>query len=191
MRRYALNGEAVSLRAFLADNELAPEDVGAIRAMSPGESFVGGGGAAPEWTLRCEAKGRKLPSPPITDRPEWGLIPEGPYCAMWGARAIHERHAGSWDEPRLLSLLWDRQGAKGPKHELDALQRWINGKATGLAAMRKELHKQGIEPSDSRRVTLWGGPRKRFAIAADPRSSFGYVYLAAWVVAEPIEATDG
>jgi hypothetical protein len=182
-RKYVLDGTPVSLRGFLADNELSPEEARAIRALLPGDTYTGGGGAAPEWTLRCEAAGKKLPSPAITERPEWGLAPVGEYCAIWGARAILDR-SHKIGEPMLISLLWDRQGAKGPKHELDALSTWLNGKSTGLKQMRREIHLRGIGPTDSERVRIQGGPHNRFTLDADPRSSHGYLYLVATVAVE-------
>jgi hypothetical protein len=41
---------------FVGDNDggLAPEEWAAIRALAPGESFSGGGGAAPEWRVTAE-----------------------------------------------------------------------------------------------------------------------------------------
>lgn len=46
-------GEAPDdLRSFLAANpELDPDEVRALKALAPGESFTGGGGAGAEWTV--------------------------------------------------------------------------------------------------------------------------------------------
>ncbi len=61
-RRFSLQVEgasgapaAVDLDGFLADNELAPEEVAQIQALQPGESVNLGGGAAPIFTLKREA----------------------------------------------------------------------------------------------------------------------------------------
>jgi len=53
--RYVLSDDpkgAFTLAEFLAVNEdLDPEEVDAIRALEPGQSYTGGGGAAAEWTI--------------------------------------------------------------------------------------------------------------------------------------------
>lgn len=48
--------QAVTLGAFLADNADGDLDVEAIRAaLSAGERYRGGGGAAPEWSVEVRS----------------------------------------------------------------------------------------------------------------------------------------
>lgn len=46
---------ACSLDEFLAANELDPAEIEAIARLGVGESYQGGGGAAPVWSVRRDA----------------------------------------------------------------------------------------------------------------------------------------
>lgn len=43
---------AVELDEFIADNGFGGAEARALRALSPGQAYTGGGGAQPEWTIR-------------------------------------------------------------------------------------------------------------------------------------------
>jgi hypothetical protein len=49
-----IDGDVVrlTLADFFLDNTLHPKDEAEIRALAVGETFRGGGGAAPEWSIR-------------------------------------------------------------------------------------------------------------------------------------------
>ena len=94
----------------------------------------------------------------------------------WMARAIYKPGNTRWTQT-FVELLWDRQGFKGDadeKYRKD-LARWINKK--GLNRLRKELYLRAVSTADRCLVVVSDAP---FYLYADPRASYGYLYLAAW-----------
>lgn len=98
----------------------------------------------------------------------WGIkAPEG-VKASWGARAIYQA-------PTSIDLLWDRQSSDGLKEDREALSKWVNGK--GLPGLKKILKKDWLGGSEDREVEFKEGG---YVIRANPRASYGYLYLGAW-----------
>lgn len=91
----------------------------------------------------------------------WGIqAPEGASTA-WGARAIFRGGA--------VDIVWDRQGGS-PDADLLA---WLN--ARGLPQLRRLVADVG--GSEDREVRWTEGP---YTVVANPRGSYGYLYLGAW-----------
>lgn len=86
----------------------------------------------------------------------------------WGARLI-------WPN----DLVHDRQDLSGPVKGL--LAQWLNGGALRVAldnaARLASSHE--LRSSENREVTLYED--NRGVIKANPQSSFGYLYVAAWL----------
>lgn len=98
---------------------------------------------------------------------DWGLQPPEGCLAAWGARAIYNN--------REVDILHDRQGTAGDPEEIKKLLKWLNSK--GLTGFRKMLKKEDLLGSDNRVVTYKAGG---YVIKANPRASYGYLYLGAW-----------
>jgi cytoskeleton bundling-enhancing protein CbeA-like protein len=98
----------------------------------------------------------------------FGLSPPPGVLAAWGARAIYQ--------PPNVDILWDRQGYAGQAGELKKLQKWLEGH--GLPALRKALKKDRLYTNESREVRI---VRTKYTIVANPRASYGYLYLGAWL----------
>jgi cytoskeleton bundling-enhancing protein CbeA-like protein len=98
----------------------------------------------------------------------WGLpAPEG-VKASWGARAIYKAPTG-------IELLWDRQSIDGLVEERKELSGWINSK--GLPGLKKLLKKTYLDGSENHEVEF---KEDGYTIKANPRASYGYLYLGAW-----------
>ena len=97
----------------------------------------------------------------------WGLaLPEGKNG--WGARAIYRDGT--------IDLLHDRQGIRGDSQELAALLTWLDEKALPtLRVMGK--NEELPDPQEADEVKIQGDG---FILLANPRRSYGYLYLAAW-----------
>lgn len=121
-------------------------------------------------------------------RLEWGLQPpEGYEGVAWGARAIYRFDApytiSSFGAVRTQSrparasidLLWDRQSAVGSPEEIKALTATLNER--GLAELREACERESIHGDEARRVRIEVGD---YIIEADPRESFGYLYIVAY-----------
>lgn len=98
----------------------------------------------------------------------WGLsAPEG-VKASWGARAIYKA-------PTSIDLLWDRQSMDGPEEDQEKLSVWINKK--GLKGLKVLLKKNYLGGDEMREVEFRDGG---YVIRANPRASYGYLYIGAW-----------
>jgi len=90
--------------------------------------------------------------------------------AVWGARWIYPDDA-----------VWDRQDCVGAKREREALLAWLSERAGARPALRaRRLHETGrLRSTGGEQVTLFED--ERGIVAANPRRSAGYLYLAAWL----------
>ena len=109
----------------------------------------------------------------------WGLdlagyLTEAP-PGFWNARAIFK---GSHDPKKVVvDLLWDRMGWEGslPKDTREELAAWLNIK--GMKMLREKLAAKNVGGADKCTIMVSDAP---FYIYADPNSSYGYLYIAAW-----------
>lgn len=104
-----------------------------------------------------------------------GAVPENAKAA-WGARAIF--HQGRAGRKASFDLVWDRLDIKAlsPEDKELLIDRLDGG---GLQAARQAFAKADLEPWESRVITLY--EQKGCKIVANPKGSYGYVYLAAWI----------
>ena len=124
-------------------------------------------------------------------KPAWGLTPPPGVTAAWGARAIYTANREAYKANHtktgakrkrglvpefFVELLYDRQGAAGNAEDLEALSAWIN--KVGLPKLREMCSEQYVTPDSNDAVSFSQG---RFEINASPRSSYGYLYIGAWV----------
>jgi hypothetical protein len=110
----------------------------------------------------------------------WGLFPLDGTRYHWSARAIY----GDGQ----IDLLWDRQAVEGDASpdERKALAAWLDEKA--LPYLR-HMFKTGEDvpySSECREITVKGDG---FTLRADPRASYGYLYLSATVDPSSVEPT--
>jgi hypothetical protein len=116
----------------------------------------------------------------------WGLvsaIPENAIAA-WGARCIA-------DPGDRIGVVWDRQASFAVNDEaLELLKREVerNNETGVLQDSYARNRKAGrLRNDEAGQVTLFDrGCRVR--CAADTRGSFGYVYVAMWILPEPYDA---
>lgn len=129
-------------------------------------------------------------------KPEWGLAPSPRAVVAWGARAIYKfgsrtervrRKVPKSNPPRYkfvekyvtgadIDLLWDRQSmVGGTDKEREQLKRWLNSK--GLKKLKKECEKRYLSGDADETVQVRDGD---FVIMANPRRSYGYLYIGAW-----------
>jgi len=109
----------------------------------------------------------------------WGLMGaiEGA-SAAYGARAIYKRDSGKV----IIDVLWDRQHIAGDEPAKRALAQWLVKKTGGgMTLLSKRLKAEGVYPDDSIEIAIDHG---RFHLRANPRSSYGYLYITAWTDAE-------
>jgi len=97
--------------------------------------------------------------------------------AVWGARAIF--HGGRYP---YLDILWDRQDAYGSGEDRYALQQVLNEGAIHKVQERfKDLVQAGeLKESLDELFELYNDGR--CVVVGNPRSSYGYMYLAAWLL---------
>jgi hypothetical protein len=107
-------------------------------------------------------------------RLEWGLQPDVPCVAAWGARAIME---GNGHGSYRLDFLHDRQAVAGPKAELHKLCEWCN--ETGIPALRMRINELGIQPRERTLVVI---ERPGLRLIANPNASYGYLYICAMLL---------
>ena len=111
----------------------------------------------------------------------FGIQPPSPKNIWWGARAIFERNLAKrrrTDPTFVFSVLGDRQQMEGgTEKERKAFAAWINKKARPL--LTKCLAEEGIEPREHRRISI---TLDGFEIVADPKASYGYLYIGIWPV---------
>jgi hypothetical protein len=109
----------------------------------------------------------------------WGLdlngylteAPEG----FWNARAIFK---GSHTLNRVVvDLLGDRMGWEGslPEPTRKEIADWLNTK--GMKMLKEKLAEKHVGGADKCTITVSDDP---FYLYADPNSSYGYLYIAAW-----------
>lgn len=144
----------------------------------------------------------EAPTAPPTEnplRPGWGFAPppEVPAIAAWGARAIYSLPRVNLDPPRrkrgarkpasrvrvpeaTVDLLWDRQGSAGDADGMKLLQDWLNAPGGALQQLRQRCAKEYVTTDCDDVITITDGA---FTLIASPRSSYGYLYIGAWVVA--------
>ena len=109
----------------------------------------------------------------------WGLdlngyLTEAP-PGFWNARAIFK---GSHDPKKVVvDLLGDRMGWEGslPKATRKELADWLNAK--GMKMLKQKLADKYVGGADKCTISVADAP---FYIYADPNSSYGYLYNAAW-----------
>jgi len=114
------------------------------------------------------------PAPEPIERLAWGLQPDVPCVAAWGARAILQ------DDFRgglMIDILHDRQANAGPKAELHKLCQWCND--TGLPILRKRIKELGLRPDERRLVVI---ERPGLRLIANPNASYGYLYICAMLL---------
>jgi hypothetical protein len=103
----------------------------------------------------------------------WGLFPADGTRYHWSARAILDNDGG-------IDLLHDRMAVEGEASddERKALGAWLDGKA--LPYLRAKFATCDDTPyqSECREITVKGDG---FTLRADPRASYGYLYLSATV----------
>ena len=103
----------------------------------------------------------------------WGLIKTVEASAAWGARAIYRN---------CVDVPWDRQHLAGDEPAKRALAQWLAKKTGGgMTLLAKRLKAEGVLPSEDREIAIDHG---RFHLRANPRKSYGYVYITAWMDAE-------
>lgn len=119
-------------------------------------------------------------------------LPEGVKARQhWGARAIlhrvrqrktvirKRRIVGYVDDWKVtFETLPDRSNYRGPYADAPESRpffRWLNKVA--LPWLAKAVDKEGLAPDEDREIAL---DREPFHLRANPRSSYGYLYLVAW-----------
>jgi len=108
----------------------------------------------------------------------WGLHPVSCARYHWSARAIYQRAQ--------IDLLWDRMGVEGQcsDDERKALGRWLDDKALPYLRWSVQFGPDAVSGDEDREITVCGDS---FRLRANPRSSYGYLYLSAAV--DPASAT--
>lgn len=112
-------------------------------------------------------------------------LPPGVLVA-WGARAIcasNGRGLGHY-----LDVVHDRTKAVGADEhaaDYDALSRWLA--ATGLKELRRRVADDDAFLTDPRSDAVTEIRSDGFVLMASPRSSYGYIYIAAWPEPRPAE----
>ena len=110
----------------------------------------------------------------------WGLHATPGTAYHWSARAIYERGT-------TIDLLWDRMAIEGVATETEraAIGAWLDGKA--LPYLRMLASSYGApEGSEDREIRVSGDG---FTLRANPRASYGYLYLSAAPDASATEPT--
>ena len=116
---------------------------------------------------------------PLVESPDWGLVPPEPRPVYaWGARAIYTRSSFIPARGYQIDLVWDRSGPSGEATpaERKALGSWIDKRALPvLRAMAEAFELHG--PDERGETVISGGG---YTLRADPRRSYGYLYLVAY-----------
>lgn len=98
----------------------------------------------------------------------WGLAPlpgEAKDDVSWGARAIYRDN--------VIDIVWDRCTWTGAPP--DDLVKWLDNVA--LPKLRKLVVKERLGQNESRDMIV---EDKKFCLKANPRQSYGYLYIGAW-----------
>ena len=98
----------------------------------------------------------------------WGILPPDGVQVSWGARVIYTPPTG-------IDIVHDRQGVQGDGKELKSLVTWVNSK--GLKGLKKLLKTDYLGSDERREVAFREGG---YVLKADPKASYGYLYLGAW-----------
>lgn len=101
---------------------------------------------------------------------EWGMQPPNGIKTAWGARAI-------FDMPNRIDLVSDRQSQRGSQENLRPLLDWIN--RIGIGLLQDRLRTARIQSDDSKGIHI---VHDDYTIEANPRASFGYLYIVAYPV---------
>jgi hypothetical protein len=116
----------------------------------------------------------------MEDRPQWGISPVSHLQAAkvwWGARAIYDERTGDID------LLWNRMGWNGLPEGAEPpprLVKWLDSK--GLPKLRAIMKKSRVGRDENFDTLV---ETKDFFLVANPRKSFGYLYIGAWEKEKP------
>jgi hypothetical protein len=114
----------------------------------------------------------------MNDRLRFGINPPGGVQTAWGARWII-------DSDGRVDQVWDRTDAIGPDDRHHELLDYLNdhvGDAPQQKA-RQLLERGELRWSDEHRVTLYEDDV--VTVVANPRRSYGYLYVGAWFRADP------
>jgi hypothetical protein len=128
----------------------------------------------------------------MTEKLEWGLVHAVPEHApvAWGARSIIS------DTMPFFDLLPDRQHMVGSEALRAALGRAMNqlGSHDGYLARAQaaydKLRQEGAVRPSSQGLVKLVDDKGHLCIHADARSSYGYLYVAAWFDAEDIDTSE-
>jgi len=103
----------------------------------------------------------------------WGLFPTDGTRYHWSARAILDRDGG-------VDTLWDRMAVEGEatEDERKALGAWLDGHALPYLRARFASCDDVPYQSECREIIVKGDG---FILRADPRASYGYLYMSATV----------
>jgi hypothetical protein len=116
-------------------------------------------------------------------KPAWGIAPPDEATLCFGARAIYKlttrtanKRTGRVETTATIELLHDRSDlVGGSEKERRVFVRWLN--RVGFKHLRKECERRFVDPRGHKLVTI---PGDDFTIVADPRASYGYLYIGAW-----------
>lgn len=106
---------------------------------------------------------------PNTNELAWGMHNDMNCRCCYGARAIYDTRGN-------IDLLCDRQAYEGDQKDWKKMSRWLDKKA--IKAMRKYFLKNDIPTSSEHEWRMDDGD---FHIMANPRGSYGYMYIVAWM----------
>lgn len=118
-------------------------------------------------------------------------LPDG-CIAAWGARAIYTENKAAYKANHTqrgtikkrglvnyfnISYLWDRKAQAGDEAVLSELLTWLDKE--GLPRLLKECNEKHVTPNSETEIEFTEG---RYHLKACPRRSYGYLYIAAWVL---------
>jgi len=113
----------------------------------------------------------------MDDRLRFGLNPPEGVETAWGARWIIDPHGG-------VDPVWDRVDAIGPTDRRRQLLEYLNAEVGDAPEhqARQLLERGELSWSQDTTVTLYDD--QEVTIRANPRRSFGYLYVGAWFKAD-------
>lgn len=107
----------------------------------------------------------------------FGLQPDRPCVACWGARAIYHTAGGYVD------ILWDRQDAVGDRDHVKSVCAWFN--EFGRAMLQAKIEETELPTYSCTGVEIEAGSMR---LIASPRGSYGYLYLCAMLLDTPAKS---
>jgi hypothetical protein len=126
---------------------------------------------------------------PTALTPQWGYKSAAmDAVAAWGARAIYTHNRSAYEANHTkagkirkrgrvpwmhVELLWDRMEAVGDADAAKKLTAWLDKVA--LPKLRAEIE---LDTTEGGNYTIEDND---FTLHASPRSSYGYLYMTAWV----------